>query len=289
MMSTINKEAFLADPNVTEMTDWVAARFDDASGWTHTWVDRKSGDRWSFNGLRDAFLQYKWNGEAWAANKTVLDAFRCELREAVQTEDVRSVVTICENILKWGGVAAHNVRYLHRQQPVLVRELQHVRDLVSRNRTPSKRDLCREPDNPTSACRMNAGFVKIYSLLCDDCVIYDGRVGAALGLLARQFCEATGRTEVPSALAFAFGTPKEAPNTTNAKVRNPSHGTLRFPWARKSRFRIMIVETTLAVSGLPRPVCAPPVETKPERRRTHPRRVPVVHGCFRRQVLAASR
>ena len=56
-------------------------------------------DRWSFNGLRDAFLQYKWNGEAWAANKTVLDAFRCELREAVQTEDVRSVVTICENIL----------------------------------------------------------------------------------------------------------------------------------------------------------------------------------------------
>ncbi len=50
-----------------------------------------------------------------------------------------------------------------------------------------------------------------------------------------------------------------------------------FPWARKSRFRIMIVDTTLAVSGLPRPVCAPPVETKPERRRTHPRRVPVVH------------
>ena len=50
-----------------------------------------------------------------------------------------------------------------------------------------------------------------------------------------------------------------------------------FPWARKSRFRIMIVDTTLAVSGLPRPVCAPPVETKPERRRTHPRRVPVVY------------
>ena len=125
------------------------------------------------------------------------DAFRCELREAVQTEDVGRVVTVCENILKWGGVAAHNVRYLHRQQPVLVRELQHVRDLLSRNCTPSKRDLCREPDNPATECRMNAGFVKIYSLLCDDCVIYDGRVGAALGLLTRQFCEATSRTEVP--------------------------------------------------------------------------------------------
>ena len=79
---------------------------------------------------------------------------------------------------------------------------------------------------------MNAGFVKIYSLLCDDCVIYDGRVGAALGLLTRQFCEATGRTVVPSMLAFAFGTPKEAPNSKHAKIRDPSHGTLRFPRLR---------------------------------------------------------
>ena len=162
------------------MTDWVAARFDDALGWTHTWVDRKNDNRWSCHGLRDAFLHYRWNGEAWAGTKTALDAFRCELREAVKTEDVGRVVTVCENILQWGGVAAHNVRYLHRQQPVLVRELQHVRDLLSRHCTPSKHDLRREPDNPATACRMNAGFVKIYSLLCDDCVIYDGRVGAAL-------------------------------------------------------------------------------------------------------------
>ena len=231
-MRTTNREAFFVDPDVAEMADWVAARFDDSSGWTHAWVDRKSGRHWSCNGLRDAFLQYRWNGEAWAVNKTKLDAFRRELRAAVQTEDVRSVVTICENILKWGGVAAHNVRYLHQRQPVLVRELQHLHDLLSRNWMPSKCDLRREPDNPATACRMNAGFVKIYSLLCDDCVIYDGRVGAALGLLTRQFCEATGRTVVPSMLAFAFGTPKEAPNTKNAKVRNPSHGTLRFPRLR---------------------------------------------------------
>ena len=71
--------------------------------------------------------------------------------------------------------------------------------------------------------------VKIYSLLCDDCVIYDGRVGAALGLLTRQFCEATGHTEVPSALEFAFGTPKEARNTKNTKMRDPSHGPQRWP------------------------------------------------------------
>ena len=209
---------------------------------THAWVDRKNGLHWSCNGLRDAFLQYRWNGEAWAVNKTGLDAFRRELRAAIQTEDVRRVVTVCENILKSGGVPAHNVAYLHQRRPVLVRELRHVRDLLSRNHTPSKRDQCREPDNPATACRMNAGFVKIYSLLYDYCVIYDGRVGAALGLLARQFCEATGRTAVPSALAFAFGTPKEAPNTKNAKVRDPSHGTLLFPRLRQdARFHTVQV------------------------------------------------
>ena len=189
---TINKEAFFDDPDVAEMVGWVAARFDDSSGWTHAWGDRRNRDRWSCNGLRDAFLKYRWNRETWAVNKTKLDVFRRELRAAVQAEDVSSVVIVCENVLRWGGVPQHNVAYLHRRRPVLVRELQHVRDLLSRNRTPSERDQCREPDNPATECRMNAGFVKIYSLLCDYCVIYDGRVGAALGLLARQFCEATG-------------------------------------------------------------------------------------------------
>ena len=77
-MSTINREAFLADPNVAEMVGWVAARFDDASGWTHTWVDRKNGHRWSSHGLRDAFLHYRWNGEAWAGNGTLVHNLRCD-------------------------------------------------------------------------------------------------------------------------------------------------------------------------------------------------------------------
>ena len=62
-MRTINKEvfckeAFFADSDVAEMVGWVAARFDDALGWTHTWVDRKSDDRWHCHGLRDAFRRW---------------------------------------------------------------------------------------------------------------------------------------------------------------------------------------------------------------------------------------
>ena len=66
----------------------------------------------------------------------------------------------------------------------------------------------------------------IYTALLDYCVIYDSRVGAALGLLARQFCIETKRADLPPGLAFAYGSPKEAQNPRNPKVRNPSTGAL---------------------------------------------------------------
>ncbi len=83
-----------------------------------------------------------------------------------------------------------------------------------------------------SMCKMNAGFVKIYSVLLDYFVIYDGRVGGALGFLVRQFCEETGRARVPEPLKFAYGNPKEGANAVSPKRRNPSSGSLRFPLLR---------------------------------------------------------
>jgi hypothetical protein len=66
-------------------------------------------------------------------------------------------------------------------------------------------------------------------VLLDYCVIYDGRVGAALGLLARQFCQQTGLKRVPANLAFVCGTPKEGAHPKHPKNRDPSVGELKFP------------------------------------------------------------
>ena len=92
--------------------------------------------------------------------------------------------------------------------------------------------MLRNAEDRTSECKLNAGFVTIYSVLLDHIVIYDGRVEAALGLLMRQFCEATERKEVPTPLRFAYGAPKEGDAPQNPKNRNPSSGTLRFPCLR---------------------------------------------------------
>ena len=230
----MTKEAFLADPDVKEMRPWVAARFDSTSGWTHKYVDRRTGNRWSCDSLTDAFRQYRWNRESWRENNTRLDSYRRDLREAVGDDNVDRAADACERILRWGGVRARNGVYLRSHRSSLLDELRHLQAVIDGNHTPSPSEMRQDPSVADTECRMNAGFVKIYSLLCDHCVIYDGRVGAALGLLVRQFCEHTGRTTVPRRLAFAFGSPKEARKARCRKLRDAGRNGLRFPRLRSS-------------------------------------------------------
>ena len=75
------------------------------------------------------------------------------------------------------GVWGHNGAYLIGRKPVLLDELRHLRAVLAGDSTASKSEMRTDPS--AAECRMNAGFVKIYSLLCEHCVIYGGRVGAA--------------------------------------------------------------------------------------------------------------
>ena len=231
------KDLFLADPDVVELSEWIAPRLRHSSGWMHTYVDRKTGARWSCNGLADAFRQYSWRGKAWPVTKVGLDRLRHDLRDAVKRESADEVVEVCGQILAWGGVSAHNVHYLTSRKDALIRELRHLSAVLARNRTPSKREMLSDPADQATACRMNAGFAKVYSLLCEYCVMYDGRVGAALGFLVRQFCDETDRSMVPPSLALAFGNAREGSHPRSRKVRDPSRGSLRFPkLGQDSRF-----------------------------------------------------
>ena len=198
------KVGFLTDPHVVELSEWIAARFRTSSGWMHGYVDRKSGAQWSCCSLADGSRKYSWRGKSWPETKEALDRLRHDLRDAVERECTNRVVEDCEQVLRWGGVSAHNVSYLTSRRLVIVAELQRLSAVLAGNRLPLRIDMLIDPDDPAMECRMNAGFVKIYSLLCEYCVMYDGRVGAALGFLVRQFCDETRRSEVPPLLAFAF-------------------------------------------------------------------------------------
>ena len=224
----ITKKQFYSDLDVQEMACWVIKRFDDKSGWTHNY--QRNGRDWNCNGLYDAFLKYEWDDTDWKNTKEELDAFRSDLREACKAEDDSRVVAVCEQILTWGGVIPHNNKYLHDHKLFITQELQHMKGLLSMDETPSKQDMCTFSNHPKAKYRMTAGFSKIYSLLCDHCVIYDSRVSAALCLLVRQFCEAERYETIPSNLKFLLS---EARKTRKPKNRNPVLGSFNFEVPKK--------------------------------------------------------
>lgn len=220
---------FLADSHIQGFSHWVAQRFTCDGNWRHTYVSRDSGDRWTFRSVADAFRQYEWNGKPWSENFGELTTYRRQLRKAIADSNPDAAFEVCEAVLRWGGVWANNGRTLAARKPGLLDELRHVSAVLTCEGTPTKSDM----NFGRIACSMNAGFVKIYSVLLDSCVIYDGRVGAALGLLARQYCEGHGLPAVPPTLAFAYGPSKEAANARRPKLRNPSRGAYRFPKLRR--------------------------------------------------------
>lgn len=62
---------------------------------------------------------------------------------------------------------------------------------------------------------INSGFTKLYSLLVDDFIMYDGRVGAALGMLGRIYAEEVGLNKIPASIEFSFGSGRTSPSTIN--------------------------------------------------------------------------
>ena len=75
---------------------------------------------------------------------------------------------------------------------------------------------------------MNSAMTKVYAATDPKrLIIYDGRVGAALGLLAKRYLHSIGHSdEVPSELKFGWGASR---STKRPNERNPSEENFQFP------------------------------------------------------------
>ena len=63
----------------------------------------------------------------------------------------------------------------------------------------------------------------------NEFIIYDGRVGAALGLLVREYCTQRSLANIPSELLFAWARGLESYNPSAVSRRNPSNQQYTFP------------------------------------------------------------
>ncbi|EJL99986.1 hypothetical protein PMI23_04851 [Pseudomonas sp. GM24] len=194
----------------------------------HSWKDwraRHGASDWWCQSLSQANQHYCWREKAAPHDFASIAA---ELRKSLENNDEAAALVACKAIFAWGGVARKaddaSLQWVELQAAAktLCRSIRRAVKLLDR--------ACADPldDFNGKTLLMNSAMTKIYAAAApDSLIIYDGRVGAALGLLARTWLLANAERTVPTDLAFRWG-----PNTKTAnqkdETRNPSQDLFIF-------------------------------------------------------------
>ena len=233
----MTREEYLASDDVRGFLIWLA----ELDSFEHSYDRLRKGktskvDPWECTTLLEAKERYEWaytyldrstdekhSGSTFAESSEALTYFEKLLKESVSAGSDNCYRT-CRMILDWGGVLTVNQERLGKMRSTLPAYLLATQNYF--NSTIPQLQSKYYVTSDAGECLpivMNAGFTKIYSLLCDQFVIYDGRVGAALGLLVRKYCEIHKLSAVPKNLHFRYGAAR-----TKIINRNPSANSLRF-------------------------------------------------------------
>lgn len=217
------KSEYLSDTDVKLFMRWLIPLCDKQGIFTHQYIDRRSGEIWRCDSIYDAFFKYQWSftytdennqvhsGKSFAENTTALERLQNQLRCAFLDKDLDRLCSITCMVFEWGGVRS-NKSWAIENRNNLFHTYQQGMSLLK----PSiANDIGAFPR------RFNSGMTKIYSLLLNDFMIYDSRVGATLGYLVVRYCQQRQLKKVPHLLDFPWAEAKDS-NPKNAKNRNPS-------------------------------------------------------------------
>lgn len=218
---------------IDDFAAWLARRWTQET-FHHSYIERrtahskhKSADStWSIDCLAEARAKYAWNGKTFEQNAIETQKLARDLLTALNASDHASALSASLDILKWGNV--------HRPTKAGERPSVQWLELAA-----SKNELCNKIITGVTCLRqanterfdgkdlaMDSGLTKVLSLADPEgkLVIYDGRVGAALGYLARLFLTEKDCDHVPECLQFRWGAAQ-----TSGVNRNPSTQKLKFP------------------------------------------------------------
>lgn len=210
----MNKNDYKNSIEVRDFILWIEERLDRFS---HSYILKSTKETWECNSIYHAYESFVWHKKNFEQTIDILSSFSERLRESIACEDSKLCSDVCIEIFGWGGVLHANRKKLQELGDFLCPYLHEVKVHLSQ-------DLSLE-DYFYNELYMSAGFTKIYSLLLDDFIIYDSRVGAALGLLVRKYCEEKELVSVPENLTFAWGNKRG----DHLKTRNPSSIRYKFP------------------------------------------------------------
>lgn len=216
----MTRKEFLENKYTRDFMDWFSKRLD--SGFCHTYIQRRTKKEWNCDSIYNAYEKYIWNRCDFERNSTYLEQLEYELRDSIENNNNNNCRNICLKILEWGNTLQKNRNKINNTVD-LIGALKIAQNKLSENII---RDKSFYKD-----VYLNAGFSKIYSLCIDDYIIYDSRVGTALGFLVREFCSEKKIGHLPSILRFAYAKGR------NFNVhRNPSKGIYIFPLLRADNY-----------------------------------------------------
>jgi hypothetical protein len=227
---SMTENDFLSSAPARGFLSWIERKLDGPEAFVHQFRIKKTRTDWNCDSIYNAYENYVWtfhfrdpkngtpiSGSSFAECEQVLDGLSATLRQSILASDAVLCARTCCAILSWGGVLIRNDACVAAIGDGICEYLQKVR-------TRLQKDLC-SGEYYFDGMKMNSGFTKIYSLCADDFIIYDGRLGAALGLLSRLYCEENGLSAIPEELLFSWGRGKGG----DPRRRDPSRGIYVYP------------------------------------------------------------
>jgi len=240
----MNKLQYLNNEDVKLFINWISSKLDEPNSFNHRYTLRRpKGVKWKCTSIFSAFENYKWafscvnpnsgkivKGSSFAESNNILSELSIGLRKSVEDNNVELTQKYCLSILEWGGVLNKNRDKIIELDTNITNYFRKAKNILNPNTYNTYYN--------DEKLIMNSGFTKIYSVLIDDFIIYDGRVGACLGLLVRKYCEESDLSTIPDTLLFAYGNAREGKYSIGDKNRrNPSNGSYKFPLLSNSSRR----------------------------------------------------
>ena len=236
-----NKDNYLSAQIVLEFVDYFAELI-DGKPFHHQYHFRKPGlyegfekkhqvtnGNLTIHSLEDAYKKYWWDNKDYAENKRILDKISKKIKEYRRGEESREeCLKVLERVLEWGAgnkytkLFVSNMDWAKSKKNIDKLMEDGVKEMQKHDPNPKLFDNEKGP-------RMNAGFTKYYALACEDVIIYDGRVAAALGFLTKKYLKQESRDWIPDELNFGY---------TGNKYRNPNKCEVNYELTNK--FKLII-------------------------------------------------
>ena len=251
----MDKMQFINDTGVQSFVNWFITITD--AGFEHRYCVIPKGnapvaESWNCTSIYNAFERYYWpfsyinlidnhgktvRGDTFEDSERTLNEIKEHLKTSIIDQDQEKTLNACKMVLDWGGVLRRGRKGKTNEDKLidinkrfgLVNYLNKAQELLNPNTASTTNYFeIHDQQKKCSILIMNSGFTKIYSILVENFIIYDGRVGAGLGLLLSQFKKQSPDTNV-DVLMFAYGNAANSAKCLNNNMRrNPTEANLYF-------------------------------------------------------------